>query len=168
MDEPADVNVIRARRRLVGTAIALGVLVVVGIIAIAASGGSDAPSSSTIASAGTSAGTSAITQPPQSGATTVDASAPPIDTAVGVVVTVAGTVKTVLPSGDFVVDDGRTNYTVVMSAGATITDVDGATAAADLIQLGGSVQVTGTLTGTNIIAQTVIVPVRPVPPPTDS
>ncbi|HEX3089727.1 MAG TPA: hypothetical protein VHQ23_13820 [Ilumatobacteraceae bacterium] len=152
---------VRSRTRVVVVAVALGVLVIGAIVA--AANGSDSPAApATVPS--TVAGVAS--QPDATGATK---SSQPAEAATGapadqIVVTVAGTVKTVLPDGDFVVNDGHTDYTVSMSSAPSIVDLDGATAAADLIQLGGSVQVTGTVSGTTITADTVIVPIRPAPP----
>ena len=165
MADAGDVKVVRARRRLVAAGVALAILVVVGVIAIAASGGSDSPT--TQSSAGATAAP-ADTQPAQPVASGAPQPSQPIGTAVGAVVTVAGSIKTLLPNGDFVVDDGGNRYTVVMSPATTITDIDGARATADLIQLGGSAQVTGTLTGNTLIADAVIVPTRAAPPATDA
>jgi hypothetical protein len=154
---------VRSRRRVVVVAVALGVLAAGAIIAVVASRDSDVPE-------GAATVTSTVAAPATTlGATATTPATLPTGTSPGnVVVTVAGTVKTVLPDGDFVVDDGRTDYTVAMSSEPTIVDLDGATAASDLIQLGGSVQVTGTVSGTTITAQTVIVPIRPAPPTSDT
>ncbi len=152
----------RSRTRVVVVAVALGVLVIGAIVAAAAAGDSD--SRAAPATVESTVG-GAASQPEATAATTAQgATAPTVAPPDQIVVTVAGTVKTILPDGDFVLDDGHTDYTVSMSATPSIVDLDGAAATADLIQLGGSVQVTGTVSGTTITAETVIVPIRPAPP----
>jgi flagellar basal body L-ring protein FlgH len=78
-------------------------------------------------------------------------------TAGSIEVTIAGQVRQVLANGDFVVNDGKVDYTVTMSATTTILDVNGAQASPDDVQLDGSAQVTGLLSGSTITAETVTV-----------
>jgi len=85
--------------------------------------------------------------------TTTPTPAPPV-------VTVAGEVKQILSDGDFVLDDGHQEYTIAMSSTAKIVNLSGHEVTRQLIQVVGSVQVTGTLSGSTISAQTVLIPTK--------
>jgi hypothetical protein len=138
----------RGRRLLKGRAlvatIVVGLAIVIAVVVLA-TGGSDSPTAAP-------------------GVVTTQASA---STSAGTVVTVVGTVNKVLPNGDFVANDGHTDYTIVMSS-AKIVDLNGATVAAERIQLDESVQIIGTVSGSTIAAETVIVPNKPEPVTTNS
>ena len=77
-----------------------------------------------------------------------------------VIVTVAGDVTRLLPGGDFSLNDGRTDYDISMARSPNVVDVDGAEVIGNAMEVGESVQVTGTVAGHTITAQTVIVPTR--------
>jgi hypothetical protein len=90
-------------------------------------------------------------QAPTTAPTTAPTPAPPV-------VTAAGEVKQILPNGDFILDDGHQEYTIAMSSTAKIVNLGGKEVTRQLIQVVGSVQVTGTLSGSTISAQTVLIP----------
>jgi hypothetical protein len=139
----------KARRLLKGRVLVVTIVLVVAIVVVVvlvASGGSDSPAVAP-------------------GVTTTQASA---STSAGAVVTVVGTVNKLIPNGDFVVNDTHSDYTIVMSSNPKVVDLTGVTATAAAIQLDDSVQITGTLTGSTIEAETVIVPTKPEPVTTTS
>ena len=85
-------------------------------------------------------------------------------TSVGVViVTVAGKITNILPNGDLALNDGRSDYTIAMASSPKIVDVNGTEVTGDAIKVGEAVQITGTIGGKTITAQTMIVPVNPAP-----
>jgi hypothetical protein len=136
----------KIRRWLKGRALVVAIVLVVAlvvVVALVAFGGSDSPKG------GRAPGAGSVSTP-----------------AGAVVVTIVGKVNTILPNGDFVVNDGHADYTIAMSSTASIVDLNGAVVTAKLIQLDGSVQITGTLEGSTISAQKVIVPTSQEPAPT--
>jgi len=79
-------------------------------------------------------------------------------TAPGILTTVAGPVRQILDTDHFVINDGQTDYTIVTSAATKLVDVNGAPMTADSITVAGLVQVTGTVDGTTIDAETIVLP----------
>jgi hypothetical protein len=141
------------KRRALVAAIVLALVVAI-IVAAVALGGSDAPKTAPAGGASTTT---------QVGATQPSQTTPGV-----IIVTVAGSITKILPNGDLGLNDRRVDYTITMSSSPKIVDQNGADVTRDVIQVGGTVQVTGTLTGTTIAAQTMIVPTNPEPVPTTS
>lgn len=79
-------------------------------------------------------------------------------TTAGPLVTVVGTIKQILPNGDFVANDGNADYTIAISSTTKMVDRNGADVTKESLQIAGSVQITGTLIGSTINAQSVLVP----------
>lgn len=73
-------------------------------------------------------------------------------------VTVVGQIVKLLASGEVVVNDGQTDYTVGMSTNTKLVNLNGAEVGREFLQVGASIQVTGTLTGSRIFAPTVVIP----------
>ena len=71
---------------------------------------------------------------------------------------VTGQVKQIYSTGDFILDDGHVTYTVVMSPTTAVINLRNRQVPRQYIQVAESVQVTGTVSGSNIEAQTVLVP----------
>lgn len=141
-------------RRLHGRSLAV---VIVALVASGCSGSSDSSKSPPSSAPGSTviSGSSAVTS--STAPSTTEAPAPTV-TAGSIEVTIAGQVRQVLGNGDFVINDGKVDYTVTLSSSTKVLDVNGADASADDIQLDGSAQVTGLLSGTTIAAETVTVP----------
>ena len=74
------------------------------------------------------------------------------------IVTVVGQIVKLLASGELVVNDGQTDYTVGTSTTTKLVNLNGAEVGREFIQVGASIQVTGTLTGSRIFAPTVVIP----------
>lgn len=149
----------RYRRFLHGRALVFVVLVVVAVIVVViviASGGSD--SSDTAGSSVTSSSTATTVSSAVASSTAPTTTPSPIATAGSVVVTIAGQVRQVLANGNFVVNDGKVDYTVTMSSTTKVVDLNGAEASPDGIQVDGSAQITGLLSGTTISADSVTIP----------
>ena len=127
-------------------------VVIVGLVASGCSG-----SSASSAPGSTVTSTSSVSTSSTTSSTTTQVPAPTV-TAGTIEVTIAGQVRQVLANGDFVVNDGKVDYTVTMSSTTTVLDVNGAQASADAVQVDGSAQVTGLLSGSTIAAETVTVP----------
>ena len=135
-------------------------VVIAALLATACSDSSNsAPSTaaSTSTGPGITSDSSAVTS--STAPTTTQAPAPTV-TAGSIEVTIAGQVRQVLANGDFVVNDGKVDYTVTMSSTTQVFDVNGADATTHDVQLDGSAQVTGLLSGSTIVAETVTVPTR--------
>ena len=132
-----------------------GLAVAVVIAGLVASGCSGSSNSSSAPDSSVAAASSAVTSTTTSSTTTTPA---PTVIAGTIEVTIAGQVRQVLANGVFVVNDGKVDYTVTMSSTTTILDVNGAPATADDVQVDGSAQVTGLLSGSTIAAETVTVP----------
>ena len=132
-----------------------GLAVAVVIAGLVASGCSGSSNSSSAPDSSVAAASSAVTSTTTSSTTTTPA---PTVIAGTIEVTIAGQVRQVLANGDFVVNDGKVDYTVTMSSTTTILDVNGAPATAADVQVDGSAQVTGLLSGSTIAAETVTVP----------
>ena len=130
-------------------------VVIVGLVASGCSGSSDSAGSSASPGSSVTSASSAVTSSTSSTTTQVPA---PTVTAGIIEVTIAGQVRQVLANGDFVVNDGKVDYTVTMSSSTTILDVNGAPATAGDVQVDGSAQVTGLLSDSTIAAETVTVP----------
>ena len=93
--------------------------------------------------------------------TSVDEAPTPTPTASTVapaVVTLVGMITKLLPSGEIVINDGQTDYTVGMSSTTDIRNLSGAAVTRDFIQLGVQIQVSGTETGSRILAPTILIP----------
>lgn len=129
------------------------------IVGLVASGCSDSANSSPSSATGSSITSDAsdVTSSAAPTATTTHAAAP-AGTTGSTEVTIAGQVRRVLDNGDFVINDGKVDYTVAMSSSTKVVDLNGADASLDDIQVDGSAQVTGLLSGTTINAETVMVP----------
>lgn len=145
------------RRWLHGCAVAV---VIVGLVASGCSGSSDSSGSSNSSSApGSSVASASSAVISTTTATPAPTTTPaPTVTAGTIEVTIAGQVRQVLANGDFVVNDGKVDYTVTMSSTTIILDVNGAPATAADVQVDGSAQVTGLLSGSTIAAENVTVP----------
>ena len=139
-------------RRSHGRAVAV---VIVGLVASGCSGSSNSSNSSSAPASSVAVASSAVTSTTTSSTTTTPA---PTVTAGTIEVTIAGQVRQVLANGDFVVNDGKVDYTVTMSSTTIILDVNGAPATAADVQVDGSAQVTGLLSGSTIAAENVTVP----------
>ena len=83
---------------------------------------------------------------------------PSTSTIAPALVTVVGQIVKVLASGEVVVNDGQSDYTVGMSTTTKLVNLNGAEVGREFIQVGASIQVTGTLTGSRIFAPTVVIP----------
>ena len=129
------------------------------IVGLVASGCSDSSNSSPSSAPGSSitSDASGVTSSATPTTTSTQAAAP-AGTTGSTEVTIAGQVRQVLDNGDFVINDGKVDYTVAMSSSTKVVDLNGAEASPDDIQVDGSAQVTGLLSGTTITAETVMVP----------
>ena len=139
----------------------LGRALAVVLVVLIASGCSDSSSSSPSSATGSSITSvaSGVTSSSTAPTTTTTKAPPaPAGTTGSTEVTIAGQVRQVLANGDFVVNDGKVDYTVTMSSSTTILDVNGAPATAGDVQVDGSAQVTGLLSDSTIAAETVTVP----------
>jgi hypothetical protein len=76
------------------------------------------------------------------------------------IVTVTGQVMRIDPNGDFVLNDGRVGYTVVMSLTTKVINLRGREVPRQFIQVANSVTVTGLLRAPMMDAQTVLIPTR--------
>lgn len=83
---------------------------------------------------------------------------PSTSTVAPATVTVVGQIVKLLASGEVVVNDGQTDYTVGMSTNTKLVNLNGAEVGREFLQVGASIQVTGTLTGSRIFAPTVVIP----------
>jgi hypothetical protein len=72
-------------------------------------------------------------------------------------VTVLGNVQAIFASGDFLLTDGPTTYTVSMSTTTSIVNLLGHIVPSQFIAVGGAVEVTGPLAGSTIQAELVVV-----------
>jgi hypothetical protein len=70
---------------------------------------------------------------------------------------ITGTVMQVYSTGDFVLDDGHGALTVLMQANTSVLNLKGSEVIRQYIQSSNTVQVTGSLSGTNLTAQTIVV-----------
>jgi hypothetical protein len=68
-----------------------------------------------------------------------------------------GLVMQVYSTGDFVFYDGHTTLTVVMLANTSVINLRGSEVIRQYIQTSNTVQVTGSLSGSNLTAQTIVV-----------
>jgi hypothetical protein len=75
-------------------------------------------------------------------------------------VTVAGLVTQLSAAGDFILTDADTSYSVAMSRTTKVINLPGREVPRQFIKVAGSVQVTGTLSGSTISAQTVLIPTK--------
>ena len=142
-------------RWLHGRAVAV---VIVGLVSSGCSGSSDSSGSSNSSAApgsSVASASSAVTSTTTPAPTTTAAPAVTVGT---IEVTIAGQVRQVLANGDFVLNDGTVDYTVAMSSTTIILDVNGAPATAADVEVDGSAQVTGLLSGSTIAAENVTVP----------
>ncbi|MEO8265178.1 MAG: hypothetical protein ABI706_06655 [Ilumatobacteraceae bacterium] len=88
----------------------------------------------------------------------VASSLPTASTVAPAIVTIVGTINRLLASGEVVMNDGQTDYTVGMSATTKIRNLRGDEVTHDFIQLGAQIQVSGTLTGSRILDPTILIP----------
>ena len=84
----------------------------------------------------------------------------PKPTPVAALVTVAGLVTQLSAAGDFILTDADTSYSVAMSRTTKVINLPGREVPRQFIKVAGSVQVTGTLSGSTISAQTVLIPTK--------
>jgi flagellar basal body L-ring protein FlgH len=137
-------------------AVVVAVVVAIVLIASGGSGSSGTTGSSVAAGSSAPAGSSVTTSAASTSTSTVPQAT--VTTAGTILVTIAGQVRQVLANGDFVVNDGKVDYTVAMSSTTKVVDLNGAAASPDGIQVDGSAQVSGLLSGTTIAAETVMIP----------
>ena len=88
----------------------------------------------------------------------------PTSTVAPEVVTLVGTINRLLPSGEIVINDGQTDYTVAMSATTKVRNLRGNDVTRDFLQLGVQIQVSGTQTGSRLLDPTILVPTDNVKP----
>jgi len=84
----------------------------------------------------------------------------PTPTPAPALVTVAGLVTQLSAAGDFILTDADTSYSVAMSRTTKVINLPGREVPRQFIKVAGSVQVTGTLSGSTISAQTVLIPTK--------
>ena len=113
--------------------------------------GGNAPGSGSGSGSGSGAGTTST-------AVEVRPPVPSTVTVAPATVTVVGQIVKLLASGEVVVNDGQTDYTVGMSTNTKLVNLNGAEVGREFLQVGASIQVTGTLTGSRIFAPTVVIP----------
>lgn len=118
-------------------AVAGAVALIIAVIVIASSGSDETPGTTSASSTATSA---------------------PSTTAGAIIVTIAGKVTEVQDSSKFVVNDGKTDFSIVTSAATKFVDLQGGVISANNVEVDGTVQVTGAIVGSTITAGTVLFP----------
>jgi hypothetical protein len=73
---------------------------------------------------------------------------------------ISGYVAQIDPNGDFILDTGTVRFTVVMSPSTTVVNVRGRQVPRQFISVAGPAKVTGTVTGSRIAADSVVLPTR--------
>jgi hypothetical protein len=136
-------------------ALLLTAMLVMAIGACGAPGAQGGPSSSAAASPAALTTPAAPAPTPAAPAPTPAAPAP-TPAAAGSPFT--GYVQQVDSTGDFILASGAVSYTVVMSPTTAVVNLRGRAITRLFIRVSGSVQVTGTLAGSKISAQSVLVP----------
>jgi|KBSMisStaDraftv2_1062788.scaffolds.fasta_scaffold286070_2 hypothetical protein len=134
--------------------------IVTGIVlTLGACGAPVLTAGSTVPTTPSSAAAPTLVSPPSSSAVPTQVSAPKSSATTQTVV-VIGYVQQIQPTGDFVLDDGRVRYTVVMSPTTSVVNERGRAASRLFIRTSGALTVTGELVGSTINAQSVLVPTR--------